>query len=169
MKMKVAIIIGLPLPGTPCTTDSMAQSRLLAQGQWYGGPNAEFSMPAWTVGEEFALDIPSGMFKGIVHNVDEYGEAESQKARDVASVFGGPQPAPTGVRLFVEGEWDGKERGLVSGLCAFGTFRAHVERGIVVESTLLPKGKEVRYPDYSWAKQARGLLQIGDDGARALL
>lgn len=169
--MNVAITIGLAKPGTAMETDSMANTRLLSQGVWHGGPSASFEMPMWAVGERFALDLPSGIFEGIVHEVEDYGATESAEARSVAAVFGGSQPAAEGVRLYVVGTWDGKEGGLTGGRCAFGGFRAHLDDGgaVVTESTLLPEGKKVAYSVYNWVKQARYVLGIDDDGARALL
>ncbi len=171
MKVKnVTLTIGLPEFGTEIETDHMCCSYLTGpDGINHGGSDTSFCLPEWKIGDRFVLDIPSGTFEGIVGYVRNYGADESAQACAVASVFGGCQPSPTGVRLSVTGEWDGKEGGLLGGLCAFGGFRADLNYAVVVESTLLPKGKEVPYPAYKWAKEARYMLGIDDEEAGKLI
>ena len=171
MKVKnVMLTIGLPEFGTEIETDHMCCSYLTdPDGINHGGSDTVFHLPEWKVGDQFALAIPSGTFKGVVGCVRNYGADESAQACAVASVFGGSQPSPTGVRLSVTGEWDGKEGGLLGGLCAFGGFRADLNYATVIESTLLPEGKEVPYPAYKWAKEAREMLGIDNEEAGKLL
>ncbi|OHA18990.1 MAG: hypothetical protein A3C08_00645 [Candidatus Taylorbacteria bacterium RIFCSPHIGHO2_02_FULL_47_18] len=171
MKTKnVIFTVGLPKPGTEIETDSLCNSYLTTpDGKSVGGSETIFSMPEWKVGDEFVLDIPSGTIRGKVETVRAYGAAESAEARSVASVFGGPQPSEEGVQLFVYGEWSGKEGGLLGGLFGYGRFGANLEQAVVVESSLVPKGKQVSYGGYSWAKSARHFLGIGDTEAAKLL
>lgn len=170
MKIISSFVVGLPKFGVTLEGDHMCNTELQHQGKWYGGAEQEFTLPEWKEGDEFTLSIPSGTLKGVVTVVQAYGPEESAEAVAIASVFGGPQPAAEGVRVYLDGEWDGKEGGMTSGRFAFGRFNLiESQETRVVESSLLPAGKKVSYGGYQWAKNARHFLGLSDKEASKLV